>query len=266
MKQLLCDAFCSSLDVRNVPAGYAVRTPYKNSDGDALLLYFVRDERGRWRIEDDGTQVPLLEASGVDVGRRARGEAFNTLLDEYDAQFDNHARTIYTPPLQESDLGAAAVRFVGLLLRLQDLALLAPQIVRSTFREDAVAALHSAFDHLASVEEAAPLSPELVGQEADVVVRARGVPPMGIFFGTSEENALHALVAKMEAEKYRRIEGSVVLMVERAKANPIKESTFGLALARLDAVVSFRESKDDTLQKLTRMVGLNTSPSSGLIP
>jgi hypothetical protein len=261
MKELLCKAFCAALDVRSVPAGLAVRTPYENSDGDPLLLYFVRDTRGRWRIEDDGTQVPLLEAFGVDIGGKARGEAFNALLDEYDVQFDTDARTISSAPLTEEELGAAAVKFVALLLRLQDLALLAPQVVRSTFREDAIAAIHSAFGSVARVEEDAPLSPDLVGQEADCVIRARGKPPLGIFLGTSEENALHALVAKMEAEKYRGIDGQVVLMVERAKANPVRETTYGLALARLDAVVSFRESKEDTMQRLTRMLGINAAPA-----
>jgi len=60
VKQLICNAFCASLDVRLVPAGYAVSTPYENADGDPLIVYFVRDGRGRWRLEDDGTQVPLL--------------------------------------------------------------------------------------------------------------------------------------------------------------------------------------------------------------
>lgn len=235
-----------------------MRTPYRNSDGDQLLLYFVKDERGRWRIEDDGTQVPLLEASGVAIGGKARGEVFTTLLDEYDAQFDTDARTIFTPPLHDSELGTAAVRFVGLLLRLQDLALLTPQVVRSAFREDALAAIHSTFDGRAKIEESAPLSPDLVEQEADAVIRAAGAPPLGIFLGTSEENALHALVVKMEAEKYRGIDGLVVLMVERSKTNPIKAGTYGLALARLDAVLSFRESKEDTMQRLVKMSGLNT--------
>jgi hypothetical protein len=77
MKRLISEAFCGALSERQVPAGRAITTPYLNSDGDPLIIYFVRDERGRWRIEDDGTQVPLLEACGVDLGGKARGEAFN---------------------------------------------------------------------------------------------------------------------------------------------------------------------------------------------
>ena len=260
MKDLLCKAFCESLDVMSVPAGYAVRTPYSNIDGDPLLVYFVRDGRGRWRIEDDGTQVALLEASGVDIGGKARGEVFQSLLQEHDVQFDTDARTIYSPPLPEAELGAVAVRFVALLLRLQDFALLTPQIVRSTFREDAVAAIKASFSGLARIEEDAPFVPEMLGQEADIVIISPSGPPLGIFFGTSEENALHALVAKMEAEKYLGVEGRVALLVERSKSHPIREGTFALALARLDVVVSFRESKEDAMSRFGRLVGINSIP------
>lgn len=259
MKDILCQAFCKSLDVRSVPIGYAVRTPYENSDGDPLLVYFRREgATGRWRIEDDGTQIALLEAHGVDLGGKARGEAFRALLDEYGAFFNKDERTVHTPSLSEVELGDATVRFVGLLLRLQDLSLLSPQVVRNAWREDALSAIHSTFDHVADVKESIALSPDLVGQEADVIVRPRGgsVPPLAIFLGTSEERALHALIAKMEAEKYRNIEGQFALVVERVKKNPVHDATYSLAMARLDAVLSFRESTRDALERLARMIGV----------
>ncbi len=257
MKRLVCEAFCASLEVRQVPAGYAVSTPYSNADGDPLLVYFVRDERGRWRLEDDGTQVPLLEANGVDLSGKSRGDAFDALLDEYDVQFNKHSRTLYSAPLADAELGSAAVRFVGLLLRLQDLALLSPQIVRSTFREDALSAIHKAFDGKAIVSDQAEISAELAGQDADVVIRAPDAPPVGIYFATSEERALQALVVKMEMDKYRDIATSVILLLEHAKTNPVKPPTLGLAMARLDAVVSFRDAQLDTLERIAKAARLH---------
>lgn len=257
MKQRICEAFCASLDVRSVPAGYAVCTPYANADGDPLLLYLVRDERSRWRLEDDGTQIPLLEANGVDLGGRPRGEAFEALLEEYGAQFNKDSRTLYSPPLTEDALGPAAVAFIGLLLRLQDVALLNPQIVRSTFRADALAAIHRAFDGRARVDEQSEISPELAGQEADVVIRAPEAPPVAVYIATSEERALQALVVKMEAERYRDIAASIILMVEKSKSNPVKGPTLSLAMARLDAVVAFRESQQDTMERIGKAARLD---------
>jgi hypothetical protein len=256
-KELICAAFCDGLDIRSVPAGYAVTTPYTNSDGDPILIYCVHDERGRWRLEDDGTQVPLLEASGVDMSGASRKGAFQQLLDEYGVQFNVTAQTLYSDPLQDSELGEAAIRFIGLLLRLQDLSLLSPQIVRSTFREDALAAIHKAFDGRAAVQDQSSIGGDL--PEADVVITGPSSVPVGGYLATSEERALHALVVKMEADKYRDISASIILLLERSKDNPVKPSTLALAMARLDAVVSFRDAQRDTLDRIARTARIQSS-------
>lgn len=188
------------------------------------------------------------------------------MLDEYGVELNAHARTLCSPPLAEAELGLAAVRFVALLLRLQDLALLSPQIVRNTFREDALAAIHKEFDGRADVSDQAQLSPELVGQEANVVIRSPAAPPVGIFFATSEERALQALVVKMEMDKYRDIATSIILLLEHAKVNPVRPPTLGLAMARLDAVVSFREAQHDTLGRIARAARLPDSVMPRSLP
>lgn len=252
-KELICEAFCAALDIRAVPAGFAVKTPYGDADGEPILIYFVKDQRGRWRIEDDGTRVPWLEASGVDISGKARGEAFDALLEEYGANFDSDTRTIFTSPLSEEQLGPSAVQFSALLLRLQDLALLSPQIVRNTFKEDAIMAIHNSFDGLANVSESELVSKDFVGEEADIIIRNPDKTPVVIYLATSEERALHALVTKMETEKYRRIDSIIVLIVERSKQNPVRETTYSLAMSRLDAVLSFREAADDTMIRLKKL-------------
>jgi hypothetical protein len=251
MKDMLCQAFCAALRMRSVPGGHVVETPYANSDGDPLLLYFIREgTASTWRIEDDGTQVPLLEASGVDIRGQSRGEALDFLLREYGASFDEDARTIKTPFMSEVELGAASVKFVALLLRLQDLALLSPHVVRNTFREDALAAIRAKFDGIASIDENVPIAAELPAYLSDVRISAPGVPPIAVYIATTEERALQALVLKMEMEKYRQIVSRVILLIERAKTNPLRESTYALAQARLDDVLSFRGVEADAMQRL----------------
>lgn len=262
MKELLCRAYCEALEVRKVPAGFAVRTPYSTSDGDPLLVYFIRTEDGRIRLEDDGSQVPMLEANGVDLAKGTRARVFETLLSEYSAYFDRDKRTIFTSPLSEEEVGAATVSFSALLLRLQDLFLLAAPVVRNVFREDAIAAIHATFDGVAEVEDKGSVAEEMVGAGADVVVRPPSAPPLAIFIGTSEERALNALVSKMDAQAYRRIKSSVALLVERAKVNPIKESTLALAQARLDRVLSFRGTERDAMDGLAMMAGVVPMPLS----
>lgn len=253
MKEILCQAFCAALDIRPVPCGHAVQTPYVNGDGDPLLLYYVRGATGgKWRIEDDGMQVPYLEASGVDLRGQSRGEAMDYLLREYGAYFDPDARMIYTSFMSEQNLGAASIKFVALLLRLQDLALLSPHVVRNTFREDVMAAIREVFGGTATIKEFAPVSDDLAAYHADCVISDRDVPPLAIYLGVSEERALQALVLKMELEKYRQRSNRVVLILEKSKENPLRKSTYALAQARLDDVLSFRGVKTDVMQALVR--------------
>ena len=56
----------------------------------------------------------------------------------------------------------------------------------------------------------------------------------------------------MEMDKYRDIATSIILLLEHSKENPIKSPTLGLALARLDAVVSFRDAKRDALDRIAK--------------
>jgi Domain of unknown function DUF1828 len=262
MKRLLCEAFCAALEIKTVPAGHVVQTPYANADGDALLLYYIRDAMGaRWRIEDDGTQVPFLEANGVDLRGQARGQALQYLLKEYGAYFDGDERVIHTSFMPEGELGTASIKFVALLLRLQDLALLSPHIARSTFREDVIAAIKQQFATTARVEEDVPISDDLAAYHADCVISSGpSIPPLAVYLGVSEERALQALVLKMELEKYRSRNSRVVLILERAKENPLRESTYALSQTRLDAVLSYRGVETDAMMALDRAFRRNGVP------
>jgi ABC-type microcin C transport system duplicated ATPase subunit YejF len=49
---------------------------------------------------------------------------------------------------------------------------------------------------------------------------------------------------------------SVILLLEYSKTNPIKQTNLGLAMARLDAVVSFRDAQPDTLARIAKAANL----------
>jgi hypothetical protein len=249
MIESICQAFCDSISLRKVPAGYAVTTPFLLSDGDPVVFFIIKSKSGLYRIEDDGTQVPALEASGVDLSAGSRADAFQDLLSAYSLSYDDDARVLCTAELKETDVAAASLKFIAAVLRLQDFMLLHPVIVRNTFREDAVAAIHEAFDGKVEVEENASISPQLAGYTADVVIGAR--TPIAIYLGTSNERALIALVVKMETEKYQIVPCRVLLLVERSKQNPLQEQTYSLAQARLDGVHSFRGVEKDTMNRIS---------------
>lgn len=258
MKKLLCEAFCNSLRVRKVPLGWAVSTAYYNIDGDPILFYILPSETNpkTYRLEDDGTQITLLAAQGVNIKKGTRRDALDSLLNEYSLTWDHESQIVYSEYADEKNIAKRAMEFIAFLLRLQDLVLLDTQTVINTFRQDALAAVHKYFDPRAIVSENESMSPGLSLYSADVVIMSQnqnGPSPLALYLGTTEEKGLQALVFKMESEKYRGLDSKVVLLVEHSKKNPLRDQTYALAQARLDGVLSFRGVEEDSMSRLNNI-------------
>jgi hypothetical protein len=172
LKHELCKAFCDQLQFREVPAGLAVSTAFSFSDSEPVGFYVVGpDALGRYRLEDDGNTIPMIEAEGIDLETSTRQEALDSLLAEYGARYDEEKGELTTLPLSADQVPAAAFKFVALLLRLQDLILLTPERAASTFREDASKAIRDALGTRASIKENESIAPG-IEFPADLIIQA----------------------------------------------------------------------------------------------
>lgn len=256
MKEKLCQAFCERMFVDRVPAGWAVQTPYRLHDGDPVMFFIMTISQDVARLEDDGTTIGLLEGDGVSLDKRgARYEALNELLTQHDAEYDEQLGVIRTADMPIDDIADASVNFAALMLRIHDLALLSVERVKQSWQDDAKADLHAKFDSVATVEENVPVTSGVGSIPADMVIRTPDAPPVAIIFATSQTKGLHALVLKMELAKYQNEDAPVLLLVERARTNPLAEGTYALAQSRLDGVFTYRGTETDALSAVGRMVG-----------
>ena len=122
MKDDLCRAFCESLVVESVPAGLAVTTSFKGVTGEALMFYIVGpDANDAWRLQDDGTTIPYIEAAGAELGGGSRAETFQALLTDFGATYDEQSGELTIGPLDKSSVATGALRFIALLIRIQEL-------------------------------------------------------------------------------------------------------------------------------------------------
>lgn len=259
MKEQICRAFCEQLHVEKVLSGWAVSTPYRLPDGDPVMFFIVSSEvAGRARLEDDGATLALLEAAGVSLAKRgARWRAFQDLLTQHEAQYGDEG-VIHTDEMDIAEIPDASVKFTALMLRVHDLALLSAERVKQSWQDDAMASLHARFDKVATVEEDAPVSPGEGHLPADAVIRLPGdKPPVAIIMGTTNAKGLQALVIKMDLEKYEGDDTPVVLLVEKARTNPLAERTYALAQSRLNGVYSYRGTEDDAMSAIARYVQTN---------
>lgn len=255
-KEALCAAFCQNLEVANVPAGLVVRTGFMTRDGDALGFYVTRhpNDPGLWRVEDSGLVVPMLEASGVSLDSGSRALALHRLLEEYGASFDGEAMELRSDYVAEKEVPAAAMAFVALLLRVQDLQLLNTDTVASTFREDVIADLDRLLSPRAAIKYRVAPHERLKDFEADAVIESEG-QALAVYFATNDERVNEAVILWME-NRDRQAGLKVALMLEREKPPQINNRSLRRAMNRLDATTVYRDDELGSMTRLASLVGL----------
>ena len=237
-----------------MPVGYAVSTTFRRDDGDSVGFYIVRDERraGLFRLEDDGTTIPSLEAAGVEFSTEARSEAFATLLDAHDVEFDENELILRTRLLREDELPGAAMKFVSLMLRMSDFLLLTREKVASTFKEDAAELIRQRLGDRAEIVEGEPASPSLQDTVPDMVLRAPSRRPVALFFGTSEKRVYEAILLQMQALYEAKEDVAVVALLETDAV--LNRDLRRRASNRLEALPTFRGDEIEAIHRIEREV------------
>lgn len=258
MKEALCRAFCNEIQVREVPAGTAVRTPFNGIGGEPIGFYIVGPEPGGvYRIEDDGGTIPLIEAMVADLESQTRAAALEELLGEYNVAYDDDRGELKTPPLREEDLPTAALKFSALLLRLQDLVLLTPERAASTFKEDAINQIKETLGEQATIRENEQIAPG-VEFPADVIVQASGRNPVAIFLAMTEQRVLEAVVAQMAIIYEAHVPCSVIALLD--KDTSVAKKMRRYASNRLVAMPIFEGDERAAIHRIAREV-LGSNPT-----
>lgn len=223
-----CEAFCAGMALTEVPIGYAVRTPFKMSDGDSIGMYLRRLEgqSGLYRIEDDGLTAASLEEAGIDLDNDARFQELQKLLVEYDCQYDDENFLFFTEYVEEDRVPAVFFKFCSLLLRVQDLVLLTTERVRRTFLSDLQELVEKHFSLVTDIQFGTPVDNALKDYVADIVMRRPDGDSLALFACTSEVKALEALLLSTKLREENRHGIKSMLVVESAKPKQIKERTF----------------------------------------
>lgn len=252
MRDVLCAAFCDELSLTEVPAGYAVSTPFAKDNGDAVTFFVVRDKAfpDHFRIEDDGTTIPFLEAAGVDFSTTTRSEAFSLLRSSHGVEFDEAENLLTSGWLAESDMPRAALRFVNFMIRINDFLLLTRDKAASTFRDDAIRALKERLIGRAIVEENAAVSLALSENRPDALIRVAQRRPVALFLGTSPQRVYEAILLNMQALYEAREDVAVVVLLETDTT--INRDLRRRASNRLTAVPTFRGDEVAAIDRIGR--------------
>jgi hypothetical protein len=243
LKKSLCSTFCNQVNVSATPCGYAVSSPFRDDCGDPITFY-LRPAGERYMLDDDGSFLSDLVARDISIHEGQRRALLLDILREGGAELNSETLEIHTGLVDAADVPARAISLLSALIRVRDLALLAKEVVRSTFREDALKALTAAMGHAATLIENAPFSEALAEYPADLIIRPSAAAPQGraaaLYFVTNSDKLNEALLLRLEAAKLgERLD--VVALLERM--NSVNERRLQRALNRGVTVGVFREDQ-----------------------
>ncbi|MCA3556179.1 DUF1828 domain-containing protein [Aestuariivirga sp.] len=255
-RENFCEAICSELQLRTVPLGYVLKTPFLKDDGESIAIYIRRSSADSkfYRLEDDGETVAALEAVGVDFDSESRLEALADLLRTHQASYDEAGSVLHTEYFLEDEIPARAISFMSLMNRVFDLSLLAKNRVRSRFKEDLIKLVEAQFSGTARIRIGEPIRETMKDYIVDIVVEGRDGRILAIFAGTSEVKALEALLFVNEQKKQLLSNVRAMLVLEKAKPADIKERTLSrvinseIRLASMDGeAVAVKQKLEDSL-------------------
>ena len=258
MKKLICAQFCNSLSVNPMENGYGISTAYTNADGDAVGFYALGpDGEGNYRLIDGGIIVPSLEAMGATLDTQTRRGLFDGLLAEYGAAYDEENMEIVRTGVPENDLPGASLEFLALMLRVQDLAYLTAERVESTFRDDVVQALRIEIGDRAIIREGEPISDALAEEVPDLVIEAKGRPPVALFIVTNAAKLYQAIQLQMVAQYEAHVPLRVTAMLENETS--VTQALRQKADNRLDAVPRYAKAEKEAVHRIVReAIGYDT--------
>ena len=155
----------------------------------------------------------------------SRSDALGELLKQYDAHYDEAASVIYTDYVTDSRLPANFVKFMALMLRLQDLRLLAHDRVREVFKDDVRQLVEQYFNGLVNILEDENPSEILKDYVADFVLKAESGETLALFAASSETKALESLLLWQELRSRKLDHVRSMAVFEGPKPQRIKSRT-----------------------------------------
>lgn len=250
IKEDLCKAFCGTLAVHRVPAGYAVGTGHQGMGGDLIGFYVVGpDENSRYRIQDDGLSIAAIEATGTDLSNKSRQALFSELREQYSVEFDKDSGEMKSPAIVAAQVGAESMRFMAFMLRVQDLILTSTERTVNTFREEAAKIIRDIAGDRAEIFENYVVNQAIEDVPADIGIVVEGQPPVAVFFGLSEVRVMEALLLQSYSEN-AKIDCAVIALLENESS--ISQKLRNRANNHLEAVPIFRGDELAACKRIVR--------------
>jgi hypothetical protein len=249
----ICSAFCEGLSVREVPLGYAIRTPFTWLHDEPLVVFGEKSD-GMVRMRDTGDTLALLEDVAGDLSGETKMDAMRQLASEHGVTFDEENSLFVSDWTEEENLGDAAIRFMSFLNRIQDMSLLSREKVSNAFREELTEAIRERFSNLYEIGVRESITKDHKEYTADVIIRT-AKRQAAIYAATSEVNVLEALLTEQVFGRDQAINTVPVVIFENFMQSKVSAKTRRRAMnsARLQTA-DWSGGHDEVIDKLEKIL------------
>lgn len=253
LRTALCSHFCAEVHVGTVPAGLGFSMPVEDAIGDRIGAYLIEDQ-GAPYLADDGMFLADLEAQGIEPLKGQRREFLDRVLRPAGAFIDETSMEIRTHALEETPSPVAVIRFLSALTTARGVQFWTREAIRSTFIEDAAAAIRTRVGDRAIVEPNGVADRNLADFPADLLIRptARGILT-SVFLVQGIEKMNEALMLWFAAAKSMPGRLRVAALVEDTGTLPMTGPKAQRAINRIDVVTYFRDDEEAAVEKIARV-------------
>jgi len=240
--------------VQEVPAGLAISAMFQDDVGDKVGAYLIRGAETSF-LADDGSFLAELDAMGVDVRVGSRAQFLERVLAPAGAFVDPETLEIRTPALDEEPSPDRVIEFLSALARVQDVKYWTQERVRSTFQEDATAALTQRFLSIATIHRNAVAEEQLSDFPADLVIRPQDPSRhsvIAVFLAQNLQKLDEALLLWHEARSHAMMHLRVAALVEDLATFPVQSRKAQRAFNRIDAAAFYRQDEIAAVERVAR--------------
>jgi hypothetical protein len=216
LKRLLCESWCSELDVSEDGDALRLSMPLLEPDGDYVTVW-LRQTIGGWRIEDAGTTLMRIsyDADTSAITRGPRRVLLDKTLAEYGARLDDDGQIV--SEMQEQHIGISLLRYGQAMLRVNDLKTWSKSRVASTFFHDLKLSLNEIVGAERVLENyLAPQVPDAVDYPIDFAIGG-GPTPLFVFGVPTRERARLATIVLQHVDQYIDSFDSIVVFQDASQ-------------------------------------------------
>jgi hypothetical protein len=259
IKKLLCEGFCSGISVSQAGKLLNVSVPFEIGTGDPVNFYVVPLDNNLFRIEDDGSLIPFLLATGINIEEGTRAEEFNKILSASGVKYSKDTGELKSKTGSSLEIADIVFQFINAILKIDAIkAPLRPENVSSMFKQDVQNKISQAFGEKASISYDDVLNENLSDFLPDIIVRPHVGKPAAIYLLTNNQRAWEAIALRCKTINEKKMDCSVIALFEKVGTKLVNNRSIASVNNNLDATPYFYDNQNDAISRIGTEIGLSS--------